>query len=48
MKEDVGEADINAVLQLLEPSCRKSLDYLKWENTQHCFVELKMDRNQKR
>ncbi|MHC0551915.1 hypothetical protein [Salinicoccus sp. CNSTN-B1] len=48
MKGDVEQADAAPVLSFLEASCRKSFDHLEWENTQHCFVELKMDKNQKR
>ncbi|WP_303965863.1 DUF5996 family protein [Sporosarcina ureae] len=47
IKSDVDQADPAEVIRFLEASCRKSFEYLEWENTHHCFVELKMEQNKK-
>ncbi len=43
MKDGLKQADPEKVVQFIEASCRKSMEYLKWENTDHYFSELKMD-----
>lgn len=47
MKEGIDQADSEKVLRFIEASCRKSMDYLKWKETDHFFVELKMEENKK-
>lgn len=47
MKDGIDQANPGEVIRFLEASCRKSFEYLEWENTDHCFVELKMEKNKK-
>lgn len=47
MKDGFDQAQPGEVIRFLEASCRKSFEYLEWENTDHCFVELKMEKNKK-
>lgn len=47
MKHGVDQADPIKVMHFMKSSCRKSLDYLEWQNTEHFFTELKMEDNQK-
>jgi len=47
MKDGIDQAKPSEVIRFLEASCRKSFEYLEWENTEHGFVELKMEKNKK-
>ncbi|AQS53222.1 hypothetical protein BW727_100829 [Jeotgalibaca dankookensis] len=47
IKSEVSQADTDETIRFLEASCKKSLEYLKWQETQHFFEELKMDKNKK-
>lgn len=47
IKSEVSQADTNETIRFLEASCKKALEYLKWQETQHFFEELKMDKNKK-
>lgn len=47
MKEGIDQADPAKVIQFIEASCIKSMDYLKWKETDHFFEELKMAKNKK-
>lgn len=47
MKDGLDQADPKEVIQFIDASCRKSFEYLEWENTEHGFVELKMEKNKK-
>ncbi|MFD1929520.1 DUF5996 family protein [Sporosarcina siberiensis] len=47
MKDSIDQAESGEVIRFMEASCRKSFEYLKWQNTEHSFVELKMEKNKK-
>lgn len=47
MKDGIDQVDPDEVIRFIEASCRKSFEYLEWQNTEHCFIELKMNHNQK-
>lgn len=47
MKDGIDKAESGEVIRFMEASCRKSFEYLKWQNTEHSFVELKMEKNKK-
>lgn len=47
MKGGIEQADSDKVVQFIEASCRKSMNYLKWKDTDHYFEELKMAKNKK-
>ncbi len=47
IKSEVSQADTDETIRFLEASCKKSLECLKWQETQHFFEELKMDKNKK-
>lgn len=47
MKEGINPAESSEIIRFMEASYKKSFEYLKWENTDYCFVELKMERNKK-
>ncbi len=47
IKEPIDEVNREEIIQFIEASCQKSLEYLEWENTHHYFEDLKMDRNKK-
>lgn len=47
IKEPIDEVNREEIIQFIEASCKKSLEYLEWENTHHYFEDLKMDRNKK-
>lgn len=47
MKEGIEKVDAEEVIRFIEASCRKSMEYLKWKNTDHYFSNLKMDKNKK-
>lgn len=47
MKDGLDQADSDKVVQFIEASCRKSMSYLQWEDTDHIFEELKMGKNKR-
>jgi hypothetical protein len=47
IKDGIDQANPDEVIRFLEASCRKSFEYLERENTEHCFVDLKMEKNKK-
>lgn len=47
MKNGIEQANSDKVIQFIEASCRKSIDYLNWRNTNHYFRKLNMEKNKK-
>lgn len=47
MKDGMSEKERDKAIQFMEASFKKSMDYLKWENTDYYFKELKMEKKQK-
>lgn len=47
MKDGLDQADQKEVIRFMEESCKKSFEYLEWQNTHHYFTELKMEKNKK-
>ncbi len=47
MKDGLDQADQKEVIRFMEESCKKSFEYLEWQNTHHYFAELKMEKNKK-
>lgn len=47
IKASVSEAKTDEVIDFMKASNKKSMEYLKWEKTDHYFEELKMEKNKK-
>lgn len=47
IKGGLNEAKTSQVIKFIEASCKKSFEYLKWEDTNHYFEDLKMEKNKK-
>lgn len=47
IKDGFDQANPTKVMHFMKSSFTKSLEYLKWQNTNHFFTELKMERNKK-
>lgn len=47
IKNGMSQGETDKAIQFMEASCKKSMEYLKWKNTDHYFKELKMDENKK-
>lgn len=47
IEDGIDETEASKVIQFMEASCKKSMEYLEWENTGHYFKKLKMEKNKK-
>lgn len=47
IKDGMNQNQSDKAIRFMEASCRKSLEYLKWENIDHYFEDLKMEKNKK-
>lgn len=47
IKDGINQADADEIIQFIEASCKKSIKYLEWQNSEHYFKELKMKENKK-
>lgn len=47
IKDDADQAEISDAIRFMEASLKKSMEYLKWEDTEHYFKTLKMEKNKK-
>ncbi len=50
MKDGIDQAKSNAdeVIRFFDASCKKSMEYLEWKETDYYFQELKMEKNKKK
>ncbi len=47
IKDEVDKAKTDDVIRFMEASFKRSMEYLKWKDTDHYFVDLKMEKNKK-
>lgn len=47
IKGGINQAETDKAISFMEASYEKSLEYLKWQDTEHYFKDLKMDKNKK-
>lgn len=45
IKNGIDQTEIVEVIRFMKASCKKSMEYLKWQNTDYYFRELKMEKN---
>ncbi len=47
IKNGIDQSETDKAIQFMKASLQKSMEYLKWKNTDYYFKELKMDENKK-
>ena len=47
IRNGINQVTTRESISFMEASFKKSMEYLKWENTDHYFKELKMEKNKK-
>ncbi len=47
LENGIDQSETDKSIQFMKASFQKSMEYLKWKNTDYYFKELKMDENNK-
>lgn len=47
IKDNINDVKTSQVIEFMSASNKKAMEYLQWENTNHFFKELKMEKNKK-